>query len=113
MMNDLDIKQFMDNLDLKKWTDESPETVKSVQQNILDPVMLFLEIIKKDVSEEKEYEIKDVLKIIRLLMLGGYSELKLNYLTKDTGSWVSGDFLDEIHAVWAKGQESPKPNNLI
>lgn len=95
---------------LPEWRKDRIKMAREVWDNILDPIMTFAELVRgynhKDEKGIGAFNPEEISSVLRLLVIGGYTETKL-YCSTVGGSLshVSGDSLEEEIKDWETGEE--------
>ena len=76
-----------------------------VWEHILDPILTYAELVR--ISEENgiDFSQKELSAVLRLLVIGGYTETKLYSTWGGSLSHVSGKGLEKTIKDWSKGFE--------
>ena len=72
-----------ENKPIPEWQQERIEMVRLMGKHILDPIMVFASLVTFE--KEKVFDAKEVCAILRLMILGGYMELKTYCVTSAGG----------------------------
>lgn len=96
------------NNEIPEWRKERIEMTRLVWENILDPIMTFAELVR-GYNHEKGIDLspEEISAVLRLLVLGGFTEPKLYCTVGGTLNHISGDSLDKEITRWDKCEEAP------
>lgn len=85
-----------------EWQQERVEMGKDVWKHILDPIMTFAELVRgyDHASGIDCFTPQEISSVLRLLVLGGYTEIKTYCTEGGSLSHVSGEALDESIRNW-------------
>ena len=92
---------------LPEWQKERIEMASKVQKRVLDPFMIFAQLIKgynrrKGDMETAELSITEISVVLRLLVIGGHMELRSHCVGNGGEDFVPSDYLETILEEWAK-----------
>lgn len=91
--------------EMPEWRKERIEMTKLVWQHILDPIMTFTELVR-GYSHEKGMDLtpEEISAVLRLLVLGAYTEPKLYCTFGGSLTHVCGDSLEIEITGWDKAK---------
>lgn len=85
----------------EEWHKVRVEMTREVWEHILDPIMTFAELVRGyDHRKGIDFELPEISAVLRLLVLGGYTETKLQSSCGGNMSHVSGDLLEKEIKDW-------------
>jgi hypothetical protein len=90
-----------------EWQRERIEMTRQVWQHILDPIMTFAELVR-GYNHEKGVDCftpEEISAVLRLLVMGGYTETKTYCTFGGSFCHFSGDLLEQTIRNWDAGAE--------
>jgi hypothetical protein len=88
---------------ISEWRQGRIEMTRLVWEHILDPLMTFAEMVRYYDSEEAgPLEKDEISAVLRLLIIGANTDLKVYCSTMATACYTSGAFLEKIIQDWDK-----------
>ena len=96
--------QAEEGKDIPAWKKDRIEMTRLVWANILDPIMTFAELVRGyDRENGLDLSPEEICDILRLIVLGGYTEPKLYCTWGGTLRHITGDMLEDEVKNWEKG----------
>lgn len=93
--------QTAEDYPFREWHKIRAEMAREVWENILDPIMTFAELARGySYRNEVDLDPKEISAVLRLLVLGGYTETKLQASCGGNMTHVSGDLLEKEIKDW-------------
>jgi hypothetical protein len=92
---------------LPDWKRERIEMTKLVWKNVLDPILTFCELVRGYDSrghENIDLTPQEITAVLRLLVLGSYTEPKFYVTSGDSLHHISGEVLEELLKNWDSGE---------
>ena len=90
---------------IPEWRQARIEMARLVWENILDPIMTFNELVREYGNGGIDFNPEEITAVLRLIVLGGYTETKLYCTFGGSLPHVSGDHLEEEIRNWDRSTE--------
>lgn len=102
--------QTAESKTVHEWQKERLEVIGKVQEHILDPLVTFTQIIREHEQVENgiDFSATDMSVILRLILLGCYSEVKFYATYGGSFSHFSADVLKCLQEDWNKLHNAPE-----
>ena len=88
--------------EMPEWRQERIEMARLVWEHILDPIMTFNELVRGYGNGGIDFNPEEITAVLRLIVLGGYTETKLYCTFGGSLTHVSGDQLEKEIRNWDK-----------